>query len=91
MAHLATGARLVLAVEMHAGTSLSRKPRPRTIIATDEVGYQAVQDRHYCSDIHATIVNQLGLDYKKMQFQSMGRTFHLIEEGDGPIRQIIAS
>ena len=59
--------------------------------ATDEVGYQAVQDRHYCSDIHATIVNQLGLDYKKMQFQSMGRTFHLIEEGDGPIKQIIAS
>jgi hypothetical protein len=58
--------------------------------ATDEVGYNAVQDRHYCSDIHATIVNQLGLDYTKMDFQANGRTFHLIEEGGGPIRQIIA-
>jgi hypothetical protein len=35
-------------------------------------------------------VNQMGLDYKKMDFQYNGRTFHLIEEGDGPIRQIIA-
>jgi Protein of unknown function (DUF1501) len=58
--------------------------------ATDEVGYKAVEHRHYCSDLHATIVHQAGLDYKKMQFQSNGRTFHLIEEGDGPIMDILA-
>ena len=49
-----------------------------------------MEDRHYCSDIHATIVNQMGLDHKKMQFQANGRTFKLIEEGEGPIKQIIA-
>jgi hypothetical protein len=58
--------------------------------ATDEVGYKAVEDRHYCSDIHATIVNQMGLDHTKMTFHFNGRNFKLIEEGDGPIRQIIA-
>ena len=35
--------------------------------ATDDVGYQAVENRHYYSDLHATILHQLGLDYKKME------------------------
>ena len=58
--------------------------------ATDEVGYKAVEHRHYCSDLQATIVRQAGLDYKKMQFRSNGRNFHLIEEGDGPILDILS-
>jgi uncharacterized protein (DUF1501 family) len=57
--------------------------------ATDEVGYQAVENRHYYSDLHATILHQLGLDYTKMQFQALGRTFHLVEEGEGPIKDIL--
>ena len=35
------------------------------------------------------LVNQMGLDYAKMDFIYNGRTFHLIEEGGGPIKQII--
>jgi hypothetical protein len=58
--------------------------------ATDEFGYHAVENRHYYSDMHATILHQLGVDYKKMQFRALGRTFHLVEEGDGPIKEIIA-
>ena len=57
---------------------------------TDEVGYRAAQDKHYCSDLHATILHQLGLDHKKMDIEVFGRTFHLVEEGDGPIKAIIA-
>ena len=57
--------------------------------ATDEVGYQAVENRHYYSDLHATILHQLGLDYKKMQIRVIGRTFHLVEEGEGPIKEIL--
>ena len=30
--------------------------------ATDEIGYHAVVDRHYVTDIHATLLHQLGLD-----------------------------
>jgi hypothetical protein len=57
---------------------------------TDEVGYRAVVNPHYCSDLHATILHQLGLDYKKMEIPVFGRTFHLVEEGDGPIQAILA-
>jgi len=49
--------------------------------ATDEVGYRAVESPHYCSDVHATILHQLGLDHSKMNVQVFGRTFHLVEEG----------
>ena len=57
--------------------------------ATDEVGYHAVESRHYYSDLHATILHQMGLDYKRMEFKAIGRTFRLVEEGDGPINEIL--
>jgi len=60
--------------------------------STDEVGYHAVENRHYYSDLHATILHQIGLDYKKMQVHVIGRTFHLVEEeqSTGPIKDILA-
>ncbi len=58
--------------------------------ATDEFGYKAVEHPHYYSDLHATILKQLGLDHKKMQHRALGRLFHLVEEGHGPINEIIA-
>ena len=58
--------------------------------ATDEVGYRAVENPHYCSDLHATILHQLGLDHQKMNISVFGRTFHLVEAGDGPIKAILA-
>jgi hypothetical protein len=57
--------------------------------ATDEVGYRAVENPHYYSDLHATILQQLGLNYKKMEVQALGRTMRLVEEGTGPIREIL--
>ncbi len=59
--------------------------------ATDEVGYQAVENPHYISDLQATILRQVGLNYKKMDFIANGRPFHLIEEGTGPITKILKS
>jgi len=58
--------------------------------ATDEVGYKAVDHPHYYSDLHATILRQLGLNYKKMELEVIGRTMRLVEEGTGPIKEIIA-
>jgi hypothetical protein len=57
--------------------------------ATDDVGYQAVTDRHYYSDLHATILQQLGLDYRKMEISVFGRPIRLVEEGHGPIKKIL--
>ncbi|MBC7927914.1 MAG: DUF1501 domain-containing protein, partial [Bryobacteraceae bacterium] len=58
--------------------------------STDEVGYRAVENPHYISDLQATILQQIGLNYKKMDFVLNGRPFHLIEEGKGPITNILS-
>jgi hypothetical protein len=58
--------------------------------ATDDVGYKAAVNPHYYSDLHATILKQLGLNHKKMEFPALGRTMKLVEEGDGPIDEILA-
>lgn len=57
--------------------------------ATDEVGYKAVEKPHYIADLQATILHQMGLDYRKMDFILNGRPFHFIEEGTGPITGIL--
>jgi hypothetical protein len=35
--------------------------------STDEIGFHAVEHRHYVSDIHATVLKQLGLDARKLE------------------------
>ena len=35
--------------------------------ATDELGFHAVEDRHYVTDIHATVLHQLGLDSRQLE------------------------
>ena len=35
--------------------------------ATDEIGFHAVEDRHYVTDIHATVLQQLGLDPRRLE------------------------
>lgn len=35
--------------------------------ATDELGFHAVEDRHYVTDIHATLLHQLGLDPESLE------------------------
>ncbi len=57
---------------------------------TDEVGYKAVDRPHYIADLQATILDRMGLDYKKMEIGLNARKFKLIEEGEGPIRAILA-
>lgn len=55
--------------------------------ATDEIGFHATDDRHYVTDIHATILQQLGLDSRRLEVP--GRKRLEIDHGN-PIREIIA-
>src|SRR4051812_11612956 len=55
--------------------------------ATDEIGFHAVEDRHYVTDVHATILHQLGLDSRKLEIP--GRKRLDIDHGT-PIKAIIA-
>jgi uncharacterized protein (DUF1501 family) len=55
--------------------------------ATDEIGFHAVENRHYVTDIHATILHQLGLDPKKMEVPGHKR---LEIDFGHPVHEIIA-
>jgi hypothetical protein len=58
--------------------------------STDDVGYRAAENPQYISSLQATILQQLGLDYKKMEVVVNGRPVRLVEEGAQPIQGILA-
>ncbi len=55
--------------------------------ATDELGYHALGDGHYVTDLHATVLNLLGLDSRRLQIP--GRKRLDIDYGE-PIVDIFA-
>ncbi|MCC7421508.1 MAG: DUF1501 domain-containing protein [Planctomycetaceae bacterium] len=55
--------------------------------STDEIGFHAIENRHYVTDVHATILELLGLDRHKLEIP--GRKRLEIDFGN-PIREIIA-
>lgn len=55
--------------------------------ATDEIGFHAVEDRHYVTDVHATILKQLGLNSRQLEIP--GRKRLDIDHGK-PIEAILA-
>jgi Protein of unknown function (DUF1501) len=55
--------------------------------ATDELGFHAVEHPHYVTDIHATVLNRLGLDPRRLDVP--GRKRLDIDHGS-PIREILS-
>ena len=55
--------------------------------ATDEIGFHAVENRHYVTDIHATLLHQLGVDSHRLEFPGQKRLE--IDYGT-PIQEIMA-
>jgi len=55
--------------------------------ATDEIGYHAVEHPHYVTDVHATLLKQLGLDSHQMEIPGQKR---LERDYGHPIEEIIA-
>jgi uncharacterized protein (DUF1501 family) len=53
---------------------------------TDEIGFHAIEDRHYVTDIHATVLHQLGLDSRQLELPARKRLD--IDHGE-PIHQIL--
>jgi hypothetical protein len=54
--------------------------------ATDEIGFHAEEDPHYVTDVHATLLHQLGLNHRAMEVPGHKRLD--IDFGE-PIQQII--
>ncbi len=55
--------------------------------ATDEIGFHAIENRHYVTDLHATVMHQLGLDPRRLEVPGHKRLD--IDFGE-PIHDIIA-
>jgi uncharacterized protein (DUF1501 family) len=54
---------------------------------TDEIGFHAVEDPHYVTDLHATVLHQLGLDSRRLEVPGRKR----LEMDHGQvIREILA-
>jgi uncharacterized protein (DUF1501 family) len=54
--------------------------KPGQVIgASDELGFNAVEDRAHVHDLHATILHLLGIDHKKLTFRFQGRDFRLTD------------
>jgi len=58
--------------------------------ATDEHGYQAVEGRIGIHDLHATILQLLGLDHQRLTFRYSGRDFRLTDVYGSVIDEVFA-
>jgi len=58
--------------------------------ATDEFGYQAVENPVHVHDWHATVLHLLGLDHKRLTFNYGGRDFRLTDVYGDVVTGILA-
>jgi arylsulfatase A-like enzyme len=58
--------------------------------ATDEFGYNAVEDVVHVHDLHATILHLLGIDHEKLTYPYQGRQFRLTDVAGNVVKKILA-
>jgi len=58
--------------------------------ATDELGFQAVENKVHVHDLHATILHLLGFDHEKLTYRYAGRDFRLTDVHGKVVREILA-
>jgi hypothetical protein len=58
--------------------------------ATDELGYNAEQDKVSVHDLHATILHLLGVDHEKLTFFYQGRQFRLTDVSGEVVKALLA-
>ena len=57
--------------------------------ATDELGFQAVENKVHVHDLHATILHLLGFDHEHFTFRHAGRDFRLTDIHGKVVRDIV--
>lgn len=57
--------------------------------ATDELGFQAVENRVHVHDLHATMLRLLGYDHKRLTYRYAGRDFRLTDVHGRVVPEII--
>jgi hypothetical protein len=61
-----------------------------TIGATDELGFNVVEDRVHVHDLHATLLHLLGFDHTKLTYRFQGRDFRLTDVHGELVKKILA-
>jgi hypothetical protein len=58
--------------------------------ATDEFGFQAVENPVHVHDLHATMLHLLGFDHKRLTYRYAGRDFRLTDVHGSVVHDLIA-
>ena len=57
--------------------------------ATDDFGFAAVEKKVHIHDLHATVLNQMGLDHTKLTYRHSGRDYRLTDVAGNVVREIV--
>jgi uncharacterized protein (DUF1501 family) len=57
--------------------------------ATDELGYNAVENPVHVHDLHATMLHLLGIDHKRLTYRFQGRDFRLTDVAGEVVKPIL--
>ena len=58
--------------------------------ATDEFGWDAIEDRVHVHDLHATILHLLGLDHERLTYRHSGRDYRLTDVYGNVVKGVIS-
>jgi hypothetical protein len=58
--------------------------------ATDELGYEAVENKVHVHDLHATMLHQFGIDHQRLTYRFQGRDFRLTDVSGRVVKEILA-
>ena len=61
-----------------------------TVGATDDLGYTITEDPVHVHDLHATVLDLMGLDHTKLTYRYQGRAFRLTDTSGKVIRKLQA-
>jgi len=62
----------------------------QTLGASDEFGFNAVEDKVHVHDLHATILHLLGLDHTQLTYRFQGRAFRLTDVHGELVHKLLA-
>jgi hypothetical protein len=61
-----------------------------TLGASDDLGFQAVEDKVHVHDLHATLLHLLGFDHTRLTYRFQGRDFRLTDVSGRIVKELLA-
>ena len=58
--------------------------------ATDELGYNAIENTVHVHDLHATMLHLFGIDHEKLTYRFQGRDFRLTDVSGEVVKAVLA-